>query len=859
MAAAGSAEAICVGVRLRPLVKHEKGEKHCLAIDDNTVSILSSGLPNGSSSLKGASEKSDFVFDYAMDSTNPSKSEHVSQARCYELMAQKMVGHAAEGYSSCLICYGQTGTGKTMTIMGNMSPATEQGVLLRLLADLFKDIREQSAQGLTSSLTVQMLEVYNEKIKDLLVKCPCPPGWVCQCTNKVDVHMHPKFGVYLKGAGEETVETLERCIEVIDYGNSNKTVAATAMNAKSSRGHTVFKLKMERRGADSQVIASEVFFVDLAGRENEKTTQVTGERMVELTFINKSLMFLASCIQSLGAASPDAKRKSVTPTTARKDMSKFRNSKLTLLLSNALTGNSKTSLIGTLSPAAAHFEESLSTLKFASTVKNIKVEAKAKTGVDSKSLVAGLQEEIKSLKEQIALQAESRRSSEGDSPRLNGDELQRQLEAAQALSEDYQRKWEEEHLKYEKERLKRMRATKHMVVAHFSMAVNQHKRQNSLPNSLPGDTTPLKKEKNQGPKMATIPSQAAVEVVGDPDSGMQSDEMRAEIVELRRKLHSSNALCEALKAQLRQDDGELGADAQAGDSNCDEPTKLRRQLGRSKALCAELTAKRQQDRAELVVMRFRLAVAYAKLARTEASPVNLQQMQSMATSLAGAAGGGRASALNDLLPLARLSEAATDSRSAPQGVDEKFPEPMRGYMWKKSPHVLRLARPWDRRYVTLVCGRFSWWAPEEYAGDKSPDSRESDAKGYVDLPSNKCSVQEMDGTTTQIGLHVQGIAGNFTGGGTRTFVFDCDGSGRSRKDWITAIQSHITCSPRGNSDWVADILRSGVMKLMSARWLLQQSTLSSTANRAQLPAAALIEPGEAARLYRENGCLAVLT
>ncbi|CAE7824413.1 unnamed protein product [Symbiodinium sp. CCMP2592] len=137
----------------------------------------------------------------------------------------------------------------------------------------------------------------------------------------------------------------------------------------------------------------QVCFADLAGRENEKTTQVTGERFVELSFINKSLLYLSGCIQSLGQQTHRRRLQtdhgSGTPKSKGVDMSKFRNSKLTLLLSNALSGNSRTSMIGTLSPAAAHFEESHNTLRFASTVKTIKVQAKAARAVDKDSSVAG--------------------------------------------------------------------------------------------------------------------------------------------------------------------------------------------------------------------------------------------------------------------------------------------------------------------------------------------------------------------------------------------------------------------------------------------------------------------------------------
>ena len=177
--------------------------------------------------------------------------------------------------------------------------------------------------------------------------------------------------------------------------------------------------------------------MDLAGRENEKTTKVSGERLVELTFINQSLMWLASCIQALAKPEPRKSmmepRKSMAQDPTRHLMSRFRNSKLTLLLSNALSGNSKTSMIGTLSPALANFEESYSTLHFASTVKSIKIKARPATAVDKDALVKSLQEELQQLKEQLASSEE----------KVHADALTDKLEATEALMERYRKGWEE--------------------------------------------------------------------------------------------------------------------------------------------------------------------------------------------------------------------------------------------------------------------------------------------------------------------------------------------------------------------------------------------------------------------------------
>mmetsp|Transcript_15676 Transcript_15676/g.36754 ORF Transcript_15676/g.36754 Transcript_15676/m.36754 type:complete len:916 (-) Transcript_15676:181-2928(-) len=454
-------EAIKVGVRLRPFVAHEQGQKKCLLIKGNVVSVAGDGKES----------RKEYAVDVAMDSTDPSNKDYCSQEKCYKLMAQPLVDSILKGYNVCLFAYGQTGTGKTTTIMGKVDSPNDQGILVRMLRDIFTmsdDINRKL--GSETHHTVEMIEIYNEKIKDLLA----PKS----STQVPDVRVHPKFGAYMTGVTEEVVESLEQCVKLIEFGNAMKTVAATAMNSKSSRAHTIFRLKMEKRGgSDNAVVVSEVFFVDLAGRENEKSTKATGDRLVELSFINRSLMWLSQCIQSLGAmkrtssesntaAEKDQKRNRLGRAQTMSDfgdqdtkkrlstdamqsaksqasgikasgisanyMAKFRNSKLTLLLMNALSGNSKTAMIGTLSPAQANFEESMSTLNFAATCKNIKLVATPATEIDKDGLVKTLRDEVEELKAQLAV------ANRGQLPRLS-----MKLDNTQLLLNQFAKKWED--------------------------------------------------------------------------------------------------------------------------------------------------------------------------------------------------------------------------------------------------------------------------------------------------------------------------------------------------------------------------------------------------------------------------------
>ena len=456
-------ESIRIGVRLRPLVPCEAGQSQCLRVRDNVIILEADG--NGGKAPK------EFAFDYVMDSTDATSARFVSQERCYQLMAEKMVEHALRGFSSCLFCYGQTGTGKTTTILGKPEPISEQGLLLRLVTDLFEQVSVLAHQGDNVQCRVQIVEVHNEKVRDLLTDSPSSPT--------PEVHVHPQLGVYLKHVLDQPVQSLDECLNVIEDASSRQTVAATAMNSQSSRGHTVYKLSVEKHGkTDNTVMTSEVFFVDLAGRENERTTRVSGERLVELSFINRSLMWLSQCIYALGNTVTGRRRSKllngldetlVTSTrressfrlqekTVKREkldkeaptrhstiseesegrkgskgndntMARFRNSKLTLLLAKALSGNSKTSVICTLSPAKANLDESYTTLNFASSLKSVKVFAKPATRIDKDSLISGLQVELQELREKV--------SSD------NSVELSSQLEVANGMLEKCRASWHE--------------------------------------------------------------------------------------------------------------------------------------------------------------------------------------------------------------------------------------------------------------------------------------------------------------------------------------------------------------------------------------------------------------------------------
>jgi len=377
-------------------------------------------------------DKKTFAFDQVFDA----RETHGSQLAIFDSFGRELVNQSLTGYNVCVFAYGHTGTGKSYTMLGDgavagsSSSAAHAGLIPRCLRAVFQAHRQQP-QSHGHRYSCEYYEVYNEQIKDLLQPARS------QRTRKV--HVHPKHGVRVENLTISVVQSADDALSLLEFGNQMRAVAATTMNARSSRSHAIFTFRHERLGqsseADSQGCQSTMTFVDLAGKEDQSASKNQAMQFREMCAINTSLFHLARLISKLSEGSARAER----------SLSDFRNSKLTLLLSPALVGNSRTALVATMAPSQCYFEDSLSTCSFASSVKRVKT----RPAVNNKSntaLVVELEAEVRLLQVQLA------------EKETNQTETVQELKAAQVLIASYQKSWEETVAKSEELQMNRKKS-----------------------------------------------------------------------------------------------------------------------------------------------------------------------------------------------------------------------------------------------------------------------------------------------------------------------------------------------------------------------------------------------------------------
>uniref|UniRef100_A0A4W6CDF0 plus-end-directed kinesin ATPase n=1 Tax=Lates calcarifer TaxID=8187 RepID=A0A4W6CDF0_LATCA len=382
-----SGASVKVAVRVRPFNSREmsKESKCIIQMQGNTTTILNPKAPKEPAKT--------FSFDYSYWShTTPEDPCFASQNLVYNDIGKEMLAHAFEGYNVCIFAYGQTGAGKSYTMMGKQEEGQE-GIIPMLCEDLFEKINDDcNKEELSYSVEVSYMEIYCERVRDLLN--PKNKG-------NLRVREHPLLGPYVEDLSKLAVTSYTDIADLMDAGNKARTVAATNMNETSSRSHAVFTIVFTQRKHDSETDlstekVSKISLVDLAGSERADSTGAKGTRLKEGANINKSLTTLGKVISALAEVVSSKKKK-------KTDFIPYRDSVLTWLLRENLGGNSRTAMVAALSPADINYDETLSTLRYADRAKNIKCNAVINEDPNNK-LVRELKDEVARLKELLRAQ-----------------------------------------------------------------------------------------------------------------------------------------------------------------------------------------------------------------------------------------------------------------------------------------------------------------------------------------------------------------------------------------------------------------------------------------------------------------------
>lgn len=311
-----------------------------------------------------------------------------------------------QGYNCTIFAYGQTGTGKTYTMSGDMSDtlgllSDSAGIIPRVLHSLFGKLEADEAE---SSVKCSFIELYNEELRDLL-----SPDDHTKLKIYEDGQKKGHSATMVQGMEESHIKTAGAGIKLLQDGSHKRQVAATKCNDLSSRSHTVFTvtvyIKRTSENGEDFVSAGKLNLVDLAGSENIQRSGAENKRAAEAGLINKSLLTLGRVINALverGSHIPYRFAKAIFSSRLNflaNDV--CRESKLTRLLQDSLGGRTKTCIIATVSPAKSNLEETISTLDYAFRAKNIRNKPQVNQMISKKTLLREFTNEIEKLKGEL--------------------------------------------------------------------------------------------------------------------------------------------------------------------------------------------------------------------------------------------------------------------------------------------------------------------------------------------------------------------------------------------------------------------------------------------------------------------------
>lgn len=449
---------------LTPAIEIDRGAKCIVEMKDNqTVLTPPPDAAHGGKGQKDSGPKA-FAFDRSYWSFDKSDPTYAGQENLHDDLGKPLLDNAFQGYNNCIFAYGQTGSGKSYSMMGY---GKEHGIIPKICQDMFERIGGlQQDKNTRCTVEVSYLEIYNERVRDLLN--PSTKG-------NLKVREHPSTGPYVEDLAKLVVGSFQEIENLMDEGNKARTVAATNMNETSSRSHAVFTLILTQKSFDTDSKMelekqAKISLVDLAGSERATSTGATGARLKEGAEINRSLSTLGRVIAALADLSTGKKKKGAGGTVP------YRDSVLTWLLKDSLGGNSMTAMIAAISPADINYDETLSTLRYADSAKRIKNHAVINEDANAR-MIRELKEELSLLRSKLGggavggaggvggapvppeeiyaegtpleKQIVSITQSDGSVKKVSKAEIAEQLSQSEKLLTDLNQTWEEKLLKTE--------------------------------------------------------------------------------------------------------------------------------------------------------------------------------------------------------------------------------------------------------------------------------------------------------------------------------------------------------------------------------------------------------------------------
>ncbi|RNF25931.1 putative kinesin [Trypanosoma conorhini] len=347
--------------RLRPTIKidYRGGGFKLVSVEGKSIA------------LKGERR---YDFDGAFD-------QDCTQEQIFDSVAVPCLEHAFNGFCSALMCYGQTGTGKSFT-MCNTTPGTE-GIIPRAAHFIYDKI--EACPGRNYEVVGRFVQIYRDNLGDLMVGSG---------KERVEVRFDEEEGITFTGCTSRVLRSPQEFMQFYRAGNERRVVTATAMNPESSRGHTALVISIVSEDPNDPAagkMRGKITFIDLAGYERFAKTGITNENTImkdEAKCINASLLALGHVVTALSSGSPHIP---------------WRDSKLTRILQDSIGGRSRTSIILTVGPSSDHLYETANTLQFGLRAMSVKVTAKQSVVVNYEKLARNLQTLLDEKEQQIAL------------------------------------------------------------------------------------------------------------------------------------------------------------------------------------------------------------------------------------------------------------------------------------------------------------------------------------------------------------------------------------------------------------------------------------------------------------------------